>query len=99
MARYREKRPPWGRSPRQVDAIQILTAPEGGGSVMKILEFFSKAWESVEILDHPPRVRMSNGGRSFVVYEGQWVVNPAKGAYYPMGNDQFRERYELVEDS
>jgi hypothetical protein len=62
------------------------------------LLFFVPAWQHIEVLDYPPRVRMSFGGRSFVAHEHEWVVRPGKGAYFPMKDTAFHERYELVGD-
>ena len=96
---FRKRSSPPGRSPRQVRAIRVFSGPEEGGTIQELMAFLSPAWESVEFLEHPARVRMTHGKRSFVAYGGEWIVNPSKGAYYPMKNDEFNRVYELVESN
>lgn len=81
------------RTGRQVQAIRIQS-----DNVMGVMEFFYPVKANVEFLDHPPRVRMTEGRRSFVAHEGQWVVSPGRGAYYPIADDQFNNMFELIGD-
>ena len=94
MTFYLERDPPPGRSPRQVRAVRIETAEEE--QVHAILEFFSVHWESVQLLNHPTRVKMRAGQRHFTAYEGEWVVSPGKDAYFPMKDAHFHKMYEEV---
>jgi len=95
MALYLERCPSPGRLPRRVQAVRILTDEQG---ILDVFAFLEGAWESVEVLDHPPRVRMSHKGRSFTACQGEWIVNPAKGAYLKMGNDRFSMLYDEASD-
>jgi len=92
MTFYLERDPPPGRSPRQVRAVRIETESEA--QIHAILEFFSLAWESVQLLNHPTRVKMRAGQRHFTAYEGWWVVSPAIDAYFPMKDADFHKKYE-----
>ena len=94
MALFVEKKPRSGGFPRQVKAVKVQTEAEYAS---ELLDFLNPAWESVEILENPPRVKMSHGRRCFIAYEGQWIVNPYAGAYFPMREDHFTMMYEPVE--
>lgn len=92
MAEYRERQ---GKR-RVVKAIQIVNEP--ALAVQEIIFFFAPVFKHVQILDHPPRIRMEHDKRSFTAPLGTWVVNPCKGAYFPMSDKEFHERYELAGD-
>ena len=64
----------------------------------EVMEFFAPVFQNVKLLDHPPRVKMFSEERSFTARSGWWVVNPTRGAYYPLRNDDFQRLYELVAD-
>ena len=84
-------------SARMVEAIQVNTHGDEN-NLRELLAFFQKSMGSVDILDHPPRIKMSHDGRGFTAYEGDWVVKVIEGAYLKMGNTAFEARFKPVED-
>ena len=92
MAVYREK----GGRRREVEAIQIIVEPEA--ALDEIVRFFMPLFDNVDLMLHPPRIKVSHGKRSFTALLGEWVVHPTKDAYFKLADSAFQERYELAGD-